>query len=401
MKVAIVTYSLEIGGVETVIEKLYKNLEIKGNTCCIIETDRKGIASDFFRNRGFHVKTLIPKPFELRRSYLNDLVNYLNDFDVVLINFSRVTHSIVGMLSNGIVAISIIHNDTKVIIQVGCSNLINTNKIVCVSKALQLKANIYTRKRFGNKIITIPNGVDVPDTYPKVLNNVVDLPLELIFIGRLEDTQKGCFMLLDICKVLRDKNVNFHLEIIGTGPSEIELKTEVSEYDLESCISFLGSLPHKEAMIRLSDKAALIMPSNFEGQGLVYLEAMARGVVPIVSLLKNNTDLVIDDGVNGFLCEKRNALSFANVIITISNDRNLLDKISFNAWKTAVSKLSVDSMISKYLNEISNLKSCDLLIRTNSIDKGFSGVLYFPNIIYMIKPFLSRVAKSMFKAFSK
>ena len=78
-----------------------------------------------------------------------------------------------------------------------------------------------------------------------------------------------------------------------------------------------GRIPRDEIKAKYDNADCMIMISRGEAYGLVYLEAMARGCITIASR-GEGFDGVIEDGVNGFLCEAGNTQELANIIRKIN-----------------------------------------------------------------------------------
>ena len=97
----------------------------------------------------------------------------------------------------------------------------------------------------------------------------------------------------------------------------------------------LGRIP-REKILEEYDKAdCMVMISEGEAYGLVYLEAMARGCITVASR-NEGFDGVIVDGENGFLCEAGNAQELASIIKrikTLTPEKRQL--VSENAINTA------------------------------------------------------------------
>lgn len=89
------------------------------------------------------------------------------------------------------------------------------------------------------------------------------------------------------------------LEVYGTGPVEDNLKILASELGLDDSIIFHGFDPH--ARDAYADSSFTLMTSTSEGQGLVLLEAMAAGCVPIAYDIDYGPSDIITDGIDGFL----------------------------------------------------------------------------------------------------
>lgn len=100
--------------------------------------------------------------------------------------------------------------------------------------------------------------------------------LRLLFVGRLTP-QKNVAALLTALSITNQK---VSLEIIGDGPESETLKSQTARLGLQG-VTFHGRLAQEAVMRFYQTCDALIMPSLYEAQPLVLLEAMAAGV-PII-----------------------------------------------------------------------------------------------------------------------
>ena len=104
----------------------------------------------------------------------------------------------------------------------------------------------------------------------------------------------------DCVRILAEvrKSVPAHLLMAGDGPERSPAEHLARELKVERHISFLGKQSHVERLIPLAH--VLLMPSQLESFGLVALEAMACGVVPVATRVGGVPEL-ITDGEDGFL----------------------------------------------------------------------------------------------------
>lgn len=102
----------------------------------------------------------------------------------------------------------------------------------------------------------------------------------------------------------------------------------------------------------LKNSAVFIMISRKETFGLVYLEAMATGCITVAAR-GEGFDGIIEDGVNGFLCEAGNVAELTEIIIRkikTMPPKNL-QKISRKAIETAI-ELTEEKAAKRYLEAI-------------------------------------------------
>src|SRR5262249_21020892 len=88
------------------------------------------------------------------------------------------------------------------------------------------------------------------------------------------------------------KEKKIQLDIVGDGWDRRNLEALTRDLGLEKDVTFHGWLPHPQAMEVLARSHIMALPSIREFGGGVVVEAMARGVVPIVVRYGGPSDLV-------------------------------------------------------------------------------------------------------------
>jgi phosphatidylinositol alpha-1,6-mannosyltransferase len=116
------------------------------------------------------------------------------------------------------------------------------------------------------------------------------------------------------------------LVIAGDGADRPRLAAMAEATPVAANIEFTGYL-ERSRLAELYDRASVfLMPSRGEGFGLVYLEAMARGLACIGSLHDAAGDL-IEDGVTGYLVDQRDSAAIAQRIASLLSDASLRDRM--------------------------------------------------------------------------
>ena len=134
--------------------------------------------------------------------------------------------------------------------------------------------------------------------------------LRLACVGRLHPPSKGQDILLEAFSGPAWKARNWRLSLYGEGPMQQVLERLSDNLGLSDHVSFAG-------FARVEDiwaaNHALVMPSRFEGLPLAMVEAMlcAR---PVIATDVAGHGEVIQDGVNGFLCEAPTAHSLTTAL---------------------------------------------------------------------------------------
>jgi glycosyltransferase involved in cell wall biosynthesis len=108
-------------------------------------------------------------------------------------------------------------------------------------------------------------------------------------------------------------------------------------------VKLLGFRNDVKELYEASD--IFVFPSFREGLSVAVMESMASGLPCVISRIRGNVDL-IEDGVNGFLCDPRNALEFAEKIALLANNAELREKMG-RTNRMVIQQFSTDIVIQK------------------------------------------------------
>ena len=130
------------------------------------------------------------------------------------------------------------------------------------------------------KIKVIHHGIDYrkySETNTTDLRNQLGISqqdLIIGFVGRLS-VQKGVKYMIEAFRLVAEKFKNVHLVIAGTGELEGMIKEFATKFNLENRIHLLGFRKDIPDLMRTFD--IFLLPSLWEGFGIVLIEAMAAG----------------------------------------------------------------------------------------------------------------------------
>lgn len=203
-----------------------------------------------------------------------------------------------------------------------------------------------------NSSVFIHNGVDTGKFLLK--NNISDIRTKfnipynhklLLSVGRLISIKRP-FLMLDIFKLVQSEYKDTSLLVIGSGNLADRMKKYIVDENINNVV-FSGFIEHEHLPEFYSCADYYIMTSEYEGQPLTLLEAMASGVPCIVSDILNlriveeaNCGIVVN-----FLNKDEASKQIANYI---SKDNS---KHSTNARKYAEKNLDWKLISEQYLNE--------------------------------------------------
>jgi glycosyltransferase involved in cell wall biosynthesis len=227
----------------------------------------------------------------------------------------------------------------------------NAERIICVSN--YTKQRILKYRELQN-ITVIPNGVN-----KEAFCNIYILKKKeniIIGVGALKK-RKGFDITIRAVKNIKEQIPDIQYYIIGSQKDidyTLYLKELVNKLGLDKNIFFYECISD-EKLKEFYKKAKVFVLTpvsnkyNFEGFGLVYLEANACGL-PVVGSYDNGGEEAIRDGHNGFLAKANNPENIAEKIIKLLSYPELYEKMSRNAIDWSQDMLWGGSIVRKYLD---------------------------------------------------
>lgn len=150
------------------------------------------------------------------------------------------------------------------------------------------------------RVAAILNGADEPFASHRARG--AGEPLRVGYVGRLSGPDKRATDLVALHRALEARNVPYRLQIVGDGPCRPELEAAFAG---APNVRMLGAWPHRDVYERIFPELdVLVLTSASESFGIVLVEAMMHGVVPVASRYDgfHAEELVVDG---------RTGLSFA------------------------------------------------------------------------------------------
>jgi glycosyltransferase involved in cell wall biosynthesis len=158
------------------------------------------------------------------------------------------------------------------------------------------------------KAKVIPNGVDL--NVFKILNRV-QRQRRIVTVGRLTQ-QKRFDVLIDAFALVSEQNPEWQLHIFGAGELESRLRSQVAWLSLDDRIIFRGLSGHLAEEFNAGE--FFVLPSEFEGFGIVVVEAMACGLPCVAFRDCHGPNVIIRDRVEGMLVAERDPAALAQCL---------------------------------------------------------------------------------------
>jgi len=162
------------------------------------------------------------------------------------------------------------------------------------------------------------NGVDTEIIQPDHLE--VHAPPQIVFAGRFME-QKNPLLIIEVLNRL--KELPWHCVMMGDGPLKAAVEQKIGECGLQERFTLTGWIDPEQviAIYRASD--ILFMPSRSEGLPVAGVQAIAMGLVPVLSDVGGCADLVIPNE-SGFLFQPGEVDAFTFALKTLLSDREKL-----------------------------------------------------------------------------
>ena len=203
----------------------------------------------------------------------------------------------------------------------------------------------YRERLPGKNVVLLPNGIDLGREKDSRHGGAPG-PLRAIYVGRLAP-RKGLTEIIDAFSRLKEEGTNqgktARLVIAGSGPDEAALKARVRSLGLEEDVSFAGPAYGEHKARLLSESDVLLLPSYSEGLPYALLEAMAAGVVPVVTRVGAIPD-VVEEGVHGAFVPLREAGPIAGAIAALGADRARLLRMSAACRRRVAAGYSIERL---------------------------------------------------------
>jgi glycogen synthase len=183
---------------------------------------------------------------------------------------------------------------------------------------LRFARNISVRRAVANDL-PVPSVV-VPNPYRSAMFRPIDgvaRTKDIAFLGRLV-SDKGVGVLLDALHLVKARGLMVNATVIGDGPEEMALRAQAARLGLGNQVEFAGTLSGEALARRLHEHHLLVVPSVWEEPfGVVVLEALACGCVPVVSCSGGLPEAA---GPAGRVFAKGDATALAEAIVSLRSD---------------------------------------------------------------------------------
>jgi L-malate glycosyltransferase len=226
------------------------------------------------------------------------------------------------------------------------------SRVVTVADFLRLE----TVELFGvrpEKVVTIPNGVDVARMRPangrEAIRKELGIPLQsrvILSVGALTWEKNPLAHLAVSERVFRKLPEAYHL-VVGDGPLRAEVQRAVRERGLDGRVRFMGSRADVPDIMAASD--VLILASAVEGMPGSAIEAGMTGL-PVVGFRMAGVPEVVEDGVTGVLVAPNDVEALARSALEILSDGAGRRSMGEAARERCLARFDIQGVAHRYLD---------------------------------------------------
>lgn len=216
-------------------------------------------------------------------------------------------------------------------------------------------------KKIKNKNVEIINhGIHLGVFEEDLVRKQVERDNFILSVGALK-YRKGYHVSIPAFALVRKKFPDFKYKIVGECKDTYyftKLKEAAAEWAVENDIEFMSGISDSELReLYRKAKVFLLTPINrkhdFEGFGLVFLEAAATGL-PVVGTLGNGVEDAVKDGYNGLLVPQNDIKKTASAVVEVMENEQKWNEMSENGCDWA-KKHDISSVVQEYIKIYSRI----------------------------------------------
>ena len=199
----------------------------------------------------------------------------------------------------------------------------------------------------ANRRLALERGISTPRKMSTVWNGTADndlrsntrrqAPVEIIMVARFAP-QKNQALLL---RALAQTGGDFHLNLVGDGPTQKNVEAVCDELGLRARVAFLGDrgdVPHL-----LAQSQIFALSTNWEGLPYSIIEAMRSGL-PVVATDVGGIRECVIDGQTGLLCAPGSLESLRDQLSRLMQSPDLRHQLGTAGRALYEQSFTLDSM---------------------------------------------------------
>ena len=327
--------SLNIGGTEKFLLTVLENLKEKCD-----------FSVGYLKERGQIADEIEKLGIPVIKFNFFSLIKYLKEKKIQIIHTHLYRANILGRVAGRIAGTPVIISSQRSIdgwkkfYHIWLDKITSHYCNLIIANSYAAKNILITREKIpSQKIVVVYNGAL---SQPLTANRqpLTASFFTVAYIGRLHK-EKGVYLIPEIAKIVYEKNNKIKFFIYGDGPERQSLELRIKNLELENSVKFPGWQTNLKDVYDSID--ILLLPSEEESFPQAALESMSYGV-PVIASDVGGISEVVEHQKTGLLIKSKSPESFADTILSISQDHYCYHHFSENS-KTKATEFSVEKMI--------------------------------------------------------
>ena len=174
----------------------------------------------------------------------------------------------------------------------------------------------------NSKIVVVKNGINMKPFAGEIQKSD---PVRFLHLGEVSH-RKGIHDLISAAAKLNENGFVFHIDIVGPGEIE-EFRAFADEKNVMHVLSLHGPKRGDVKLDFFKKADCFILASYGEGLPIAILEALAAGL-PVISTKVGGIPEVIENGVNGYLCQPGNIDQIYSAMAKIIEEKDTRKQMS-------------------------------------------------------------------------
>ena len=189
-------------------------------------------------------------------------------------------------------------------------------------------------KGHSEKIHRIYNGINLTKFIPNEDAKRKQRLFSILCISRLVE-KKGIPILIEACRLLRDRNVPFECQIVGGGALQRTIEQQIKTAKLQDRVTLHGPCSHHEVLEKCQGADLFVLPciegsdGNKDGLPVSITEALACGV-PVIATPVTGIPEIVSHGKNGLLVPENDAQALSEAIESVISNPLLHNTLRSN-----------------------------------------------------------------------
>lgn len=228
------------------------------------------------------------------------------------------------------------------------SKLKEAKFIVAISEfSKQYLLDLYPKDPVADKFEIIHCGVSTENfrTATPPLNP--DVPL-IYSVSQIVE-RKGYPVLIEACRILKDRGCRFRCQIAGDGAERGLLSEMITEYGLEQQVELLGVVFQEDLVQQLNQSHLFVLPcvtarnGDMDGVPVVLMEAMSMAI-PCVSTYVSGIPELIEEG-EGLLVQEQDEQALADAIQRLLEDPDLRQRLGRAGQAKVIREYNIENNV--------------------------------------------------------